>query len=70
MAGTSPAMTMEFVIACDKREAFAQGSVSDDLSAVAQRAKAEAIHAYASRAMDCFEEPVIGRACARPVGSQ
>jgi hypothetical protein len=31
-------------IASDKREAFAQGSVSDDLSAEAQRAKAEAIH--------------------------
>src|SRR5882672_488455 len=42
------------VIARDKREAFAQGSASDDLSAVAQRAKAEAIHLSARRAMDCF----------------
>jgi hypothetical protein len=38
------------VIACDKREAFAQGSESD-----------EAIHRSASRDMDCFAEPVIGR---------
>jgi hypothetical protein len=30
----------------------------------------EAIHASASREMDCFAEPVIGRAFARPVGSQ
>jgi hypothetical protein len=47
------------VIACDKREAFAQGS-SD-----------EAIHSYfLCCTMDCFAEPVIGRAFARPVGSQ
>jgi len=38
------------VIACDKREAFAQGSDSD-----------EAIHISASRATGCFAEPVIGR---------
>ncbi|WP_143039815.1 MULTISPECIES: hypothetical protein [Bradyrhizobium] len=37
-------MTPSAVIACGKREAFAQGSTCDDLSAVAQRAKAEAIH--------------------------
>jgi hypothetical protein len=37
------------VIACDKREAFAQGSASD-----------EAIHSCFV-AMDCFAEPVIGR---------
>jgi hypothetical protein len=30
----------------------------------------EAIHAAASEEMDCFAEPVIGRAFARPVGSQ
>jgi hypothetical protein len=30
----------------------------------------EAIHATASEEMDCFAEPVIGRAFARPVGSQ
>ena len=47
------------VIACDKREAFAQGSECD-----------EAIHTSACDAMDCFAEPVIGRAFARPVGSQ
>ncbi|MBA2399952.1 MAG: hypothetical protein H0V72_14865 [Bradyrhizobium sp.] len=49
------------VIACDKREAFAHGSESD-----------EAIHSSscASGAMDCFAEPVIGRAFARPGGSQ
>jgi hypothetical protein len=46
------------VIACDKREAFAQGSESD-----------EAIHASAP-AGGFFAEPVIGRAFARPVGSQ
>jgi hypothetical protein len=45
-------------------------SDSDDLSAVAQRAKVEAIHHAASGEMDCFAEPVIGRAFARPVGSQ
>jgi hypothetical protein len=47
------------VIACDKREAFAQGSAGD-----------EAIHSSDCRAMDCFAEPVVGRAFARPVGSQ
>ena len=30
----------------------------------------EAIHLSACCAMDCFAEPVIGRAFARPVGSQ
>jgi hypothetical protein len=30
----------------------------------------EAIHVSACGAMDCFAEPVIGRALARPVGSQ
>jgi hypothetical protein len=30
----------------------------------------EAIHLSARSAMDCFAEPVIGRAFARPVGSQ
>jgi len=30
----------------------------------------EAIHAAAREEMDCFAEPVIGRAFARPVGSQ
>jgi hypothetical protein len=30
----------------------------------------EAIHVTACGAMDCFAEPVIGRAFARPVGSQ
>jgi hypothetical protein len=37
-------------MACDKREAFAQGSASD-----------EAIHSVVLSAMDCFAEPVIGR---------
>jgi hypothetical protein len=46
------------VIACDKREAFAQASASD-----------EAIHGTAWDNMN-FAEPVIGRAFARPVGSQ
>jgi hypothetical protein len=44
-----------------------------DLSAVAQRAKAEATKQSIlplRGAMDCFAEPVIGRAYARPVGSQ
>src|SRR3981189_503193 len=59
-------MTMEFVIACDKREAFAQGSESDDLSAVAQRAKAEAIHSLSSSrtpfyfAWGCFRDFASG----------
>ena len=47
------------VIVCDKREAFAQGSESD-----------EAIHLSAWQKMDCFAEPVIGLAFARAVGSQ
>ena len=47
------------VIACDKREAFAQGS----------EATKQSIYRLC-RAMDCFAEPVIGRAFARPVGSQ
>jgi hypothetical protein len=37
----------ESVIACDKREAFAQGNASDGLSAEALQAKAEAIHPFA-----------------------
>ena len=32
--------------------------------------RSEAIHSAASGDMDCFAEPVIGRAFARPVGSQ
>src|SRR5213079_237940 len=44
-----------------------------DLSAVAQRAKAEATKQSTLQFrgnMDCFAQPVIGRAFARPVGSQ
>jgi hypothetical protein len=37
---------------------------------IARSISDEAIHAPASGAMDCFAEPVIGRAFARPVGSQ
>jgi hypothetical protein len=48
-----------YVIACDKREAFAQGSAATKQSIF--------VHGVA---MDCFAEPVIGRAFARPVGSQ
>jgi hypothetical protein len=47
------------VIACDKREAFAQGSEATKQSSFLARSK-----------LDCFAEPVIGRAFARPVGSQ
>jgi hypothetical protein len=47
------------VIACDKREAFAQGSEATKQSIF-----------FHDAAMDCFAEPVIGRAFARPVGSQ
>jgi hypothetical protein len=32
--------------------------------------RSEAIHQATKRKMDCFAEPVIGRAFARPVGSQ
>jgi hypothetical protein len=39
-----------FVIACDKREAFAQGSGATKQSILSFRC-----------AMDCFAEPVIGR---------
>src|SRR5436190_10653874 len=44
-----------------------------DLSAVAQRAKAEATKQSTLQFrgnMDCFAQPVIGRAFARPAGSQ
>jgi hypothetical protein len=44
-----------------------------DLSAVAQRTKVEATKQSIVTfvlAVDCFAEPVIGRAFARPVGSQ
>ena len=40
------------------------------LSVIARSASDEAIHSSACGAMDCFEEPVIGRAFARRVGSQ
>jgi hypothetical protein len=46
------------VIACDKREAFAQGNEATKQSTLP------------CCQMDCFAEPVIGRAFARPVGSQ
>jgi hypothetical protein len=45
-------------MACDKREAFAQGS------------EATTKQSILARALDCFAEPAIGRAFARPVGSQ
>ncbi len=41
---------------------------SDDSDRHCERS--EAIHGSASREMDCFAEPVIGRAFARPAGSQ
>jgi len=46
------------LIARDKREAFAQGSDSD-----------ETIQSH-EQELNCFVEPVVGRAFARPVGSQ
>src|SRR6202008_4583492 len=49
---------VENVIACDKREAFAQGS------------KATKQSIFFCGSMDYFAEPVIWRALARPVGSQ
>jgi hypothetical protein len=45
------------VIACDKRKAFAQGSVATKQSIFLSP-------------MDCFAELVIGRTFVRPVGSQ
>src|SRR6266436_6387100 len=60
-------------IAPRDREAMFAVIARSDLSAVAQRAKAEAtkqsILSFCGE-MDCFAEPVIGRAFARPVGSQ
>jgi hypothetical protein len=47
------------VIACDKREAFAQRTEATKQSILSLCCS-----------MDCFAEPVIGRAFARPVGSQ
>jgi hypothetical protein len=59
------------VIACDKREAFAQGSLLVRRSLPSGEGGCdEAIDVAAQRKMDCFAEPVIGRAFARPVGSQ
>ena len=59
------------VIAGDKREAFAQGSNSDDLSAEAQRAKAVAIHASAlADRWIASRNLSSGGALRRPVGSQ
>jgi hypothetical protein len=37
---------------------------------IARSPRDDAIHSACMVAMDCFAEPVIGRACARPVGSQ
>ncbi len=37
---------------------------------IARSASDEAIHGAASGKMDCFAEPIIGRAFARHVGSQ
>ena len=43
-------MVTQVVIACDKRDAFAQGSEATKQSSFLSAAK-----------MDCFAEPVIGR---------
>jgi hypothetical protein len=37
---------------------------------IARSGRDEAIHSFLNGKMDCFAEPVIGRAIARPVGSQ
>ena len=55
---------------CASGQTVIARSDSDDLSAVAQRAKAAAIHFSAGGAVEYFADPVIGRAFARPVGSQ
>jgi hypothetical protein len=69
--GMEKAVQTMLVIACDKREAFAQGSNSDDLSAEAQRAKAEAIHASALADRRIASRNLSsGGALRRPVGSQ
>jgi hypothetical protein len=47
------------VMACDKREALRKGATATKQSITS-----------ASGKMDGFAEPVIGRAFARPVGSQ
>ena len=44
----------------------AEGTVSD---VIARSASDEAIHSFFARRHDCFAEPVIGRAFARPGGS-
>ena len=41
-----------------------------NLTVIARSDSDEAIHVSTCGAMDCFAEPVIGRAFARPVGSQ
>jgi hypothetical protein len=48
------------VIACDRRGAFAQGSNATKQSSLSTQKKI----------LDCFAEPVVGRALARPDGSQ
>jgi len=51
--------------------AWRQVGVARMIATVISRSDSdEAIHAPACSAMDCFAEPVIGRAFARPVGSQ
>jgi hypothetical protein len=44
--------------------------ISDFQAVVARSEADETIHVPASGIVDCFAEPVIGRAFARPVGSQ
>ena len=42
----------------------------ETLHVIARSVSDEAIHSFFVSGMDCFAEPVIGRAFARPVGSQ
>jgi len=58
------------VIACDKREAFAQKSARDDRVRRSSTSEGGSNPCLPCCPMDCFAEPVIGRAFARPVGSQ
>ncbi|MBO4226497.1 hypothetical protein [Bradyrhizobium neotropicale] len=62
-----------YVVTCGKLCAIDDTIASidaDDFATDREVERSEAIHSAASGGMDCFAEPVIQRAFARPVGSQ
>src|SRR5882757_5842588 len=59
-----------FIMEQDREIAEKSGRAPLAIKGIARIDSDEAIHASIYDAMDCFAEPVIGRAFARPVGSQ